>query len=197
MMTPMVLVASPGFGANRVPEAIALVRAAPGKHVVASPGNGTLNHLMGEMFKQTARIDLIHVPYKSGTHPDLIAGRTALLFDPRAGAAAGQAGQHECAGHLAPLAAAARCADHGRSRAAQLRHRTLVWPVRSYLHTACGHRPGERGGGEGDDLSRRGAEGRGLNSQVMAVPNAQVAKSFQADLARWRKVVAELQVTVD
>ena len=37
----------------------------------------------------------------------------------------------------------------------------------------------------------------GRSSQVMAVPNAQFARSFQADLARWLKVAAELQVTAD
>jgi tripartite-type tricarboxylate transporter receptor subunit TctC len=70
--TPVGLVASAGyvlvvnsaFPANNVNELIAQAKASPGKINYASAGNGTLNHLIVEMFKQKVGIDMQHVPYK-------------------------------------------------------------------------------------------------------------------------------------
>jgi tripartite-type tricarboxylate transporter receptor subunit TctC len=70
--TPVGLVASAGyvlvvnsaFPANNVAELIAQAKANPGKINYASAGNGTLNHLIVEMFKQKVGIDMQHVPYK-------------------------------------------------------------------------------------------------------------------------------------
>ena len=70
--TPVGLVASAGyvlvvnsaFPANNVTELIAQAKANPGKINYASAGNGTLNHLIVEMFKQKVGIDMLHVPYK-------------------------------------------------------------------------------------------------------------------------------------
>ena len=73
--TPVGLVASAGyvlvvnsaFPANNVNELIAQAKANPGKINYASAGNGTLNHLIVEMFKQKAGIDMQHVPYKGAS----------------------------------------------------------------------------------------------------------------------------------
>ena len=62
--TPMVLIASPSFKAISVQELIAFAKAAPGKISYGSPGTGNPNHLAGELFKSTAGLDLVHVPYK-------------------------------------------------------------------------------------------------------------------------------------
>jgi len=70
--TPVGLVASAGyvlvvnasFPANNVNELIAQAKANPGKIKYASAGNGTLNHLIMEMFKQKVGIDMQHIPYK-------------------------------------------------------------------------------------------------------------------------------------
>jgi tripartite-type tricarboxylate transporter receptor subunit TctC len=59
-----VLVANSAFPANSVAELIAQAKAKPGQISYASAGNGTLNHLIGEMLKRTAGIDMLHVPYK-------------------------------------------------------------------------------------------------------------------------------------
>jgi tripartite-type tricarboxylate transporter receptor subunit TctC len=50
----------------------------------ASPGSGSSMHLGGELLKSTARIDILHTPYKGsgGAYPDVIAGRVDLLIDP-------------------------------------------------------------------------------------------------------------------
>ena len=59
-----VLVANSAFPANSVADLIALAKAKPGQISYASAGNGTLNHLIGEMFKHSAGVDMLHVPYK-------------------------------------------------------------------------------------------------------------------------------------
>ena len=59
-----VLVANAAFPANSVADLIALAKAKPGVINHASAGNGTLNHLIGEMLKRAAGIDMQHIPYK-------------------------------------------------------------------------------------------------------------------------------------
>ena len=69
--------------ATTVQEFIAEAKAAPKKLSFASSGNGTSIHLSGEMFKQMAGVDIVHVPYR-GSAPavnDLIAGQVDLMFD--------------------------------------------------------------------------------------------------------------------
>ena len=80
---PNVLVVHPTLAAKNVKELIALAKAAPGQLNFASAGNGTSQHLSGELFKTLAGVNMVHVPYK-GTAPamvDLIAGQVQLAFD--------------------------------------------------------------------------------------------------------------------
>jgi tripartite-type tricarboxylate transporter receptor subunit TctC len=62
-----VLVANATFPANNVNELIAQLKANPGKYNYASAGNGTLNHLIMEMFKQQVGLNIQHVPYKTAS----------------------------------------------------------------------------------------------------------------------------------
>jgi len=75
-----VLVANNNFPARNMPEFIATAKAAPGKYMIASAGNGTLNHLIGEMLGRAANIELVHVPYKgaSAAVTDVIGGQVQL-----------------------------------------------------------------------------------------------------------------------
>ena len=59
-----VLVANSAFPANSVADLIAQAKAKPGQISYASAGNGTLNHLIGEMCKNAAGVDILHIPYK-------------------------------------------------------------------------------------------------------------------------------------
>jgi tripartite-type tricarboxylate transporter receptor subunit TctC len=79
---PYVLVLTPTFPANSVPEFIAYAKANPGKINMASAGNGSLSHLCGELFKSMAGIDMVHVPYRSSFLPDLFAGQVQVVFSP-------------------------------------------------------------------------------------------------------------------
>jgi tripartite-type tricarboxylate transporter receptor subunit TctC len=75
-----VLVANNNFPAKNVAELIALAKAQPGKITIASAGNGTLNHLIGEMIGKAAGIDMLHVPYKgaSAAVTDLVGGQVQV-----------------------------------------------------------------------------------------------------------------------
>ena len=82
-LEPMVMVVNPTVPATTVPEFIAYAKANPGKVVMASVGNGTTPHLAGELFKMTAGVDLLHVPYQ-GAAPaltDLLGGRADVMFE--------------------------------------------------------------------------------------------------------------------
>jgi tripartite-type tricarboxylate transporter receptor subunit TctC len=67
-----ILVVNPNVAAKNLQEFIALAKSRPGKLAYSSAGNGSGNHLGGEMLKSLARIDLVHVPYKGGA-PAVVA----------------------------------------------------------------------------------------------------------------------------
>jgi tripartite-type tricarboxylate transporter receptor subunit TctC len=76
---PMILVVHPLVPAKTVPELIDYA----GKVTMASFGIGTASHLAGELFKQMAGIDMVHVPYRGGAPmiTDLLAGQVQIGFD--------------------------------------------------------------------------------------------------------------------
>lgn len=75
-----VLVANAGFRAGNVRELVDMARASPDTITFASAGNGTLNHLIGEMIQQRGAIRLVHVPYKgaAAAASDVVGGQVAL-----------------------------------------------------------------------------------------------------------------------
>jgi tripartite-type tricarboxylate transporter receptor subunit TctC len=79
---PYVLVVHPSVPATTVPQLIAYAKANPGKINMASPGTGTGPHVAGELFKQAAGIDMVHVPYRGGgpVMTDLLGGQVQVLF---------------------------------------------------------------------------------------------------------------------
>ena len=81
--TPNMMVVHPSLPASTLQELIALAKSKPGSLTFASGGSGTTSHLCGEMLKMSAKVDLVHVPYK-GPAPaaqDLLAGRVSLMCD--------------------------------------------------------------------------------------------------------------------
>ena len=75
-----VLVANPSFPARNVAEFIDVAKAKPGAISIASAGNGTLNHLIGEMLQRAAGIELLHVPYKgaAAAATDVVSGQVPV-----------------------------------------------------------------------------------------------------------------------
>ncbi len=80
---PNALVVNKNFPAKTIADLIAMAKKDPGKLSFGSSGIGGANHLSGELFKQMAGIDIVHVPYK-GAAPamnDLIGGHIPIMFD--------------------------------------------------------------------------------------------------------------------
>ena len=81
---PLILVVHPSLPVKSVKELIALAKSRPGELHFPSAGNGSSSHLGGELFKSTANINIVHVPYKGSNQAiiDLIAGRVSLFINP-------------------------------------------------------------------------------------------------------------------
>ena len=80
---PNMLVVHPSLGVSTVAELIALLKANPNKHSFGSAGNGTSQHMSGELFKAMTGVQMQHIPYKgSGPMiPDLLAGTISMSFE--------------------------------------------------------------------------------------------------------------------
>jgi tripartite-type tricarboxylate transporter receptor subunit TctC len=80
---PLVLAVHPSVPANNLKELITYIREKKGNIVYASAGNGTPQHMTGELFKSMAKLQITHVPYK-GSAPaiaDLLGGHVPMMFD--------------------------------------------------------------------------------------------------------------------
>jgi tripartite-type tricarboxylate transporter receptor subunit TctC len=101
VMSPYILSVNPSVPARTIQELIALAKSKPGQLNYASAGNGTGPHLAGEMLRNTAKIDIVHIVYK-GAAPamvDLMAGQVQMFFQTGPGSLA-----QIRAGKIRPLA---------------------------------------------------------------------------------------------
>jgi tripartite-type tricarboxylate transporter receptor subunit TctC len=82
-VVPLLLAVHPSVGAKTVPELVGWIKANPDKAIYASSGPGSSLHMAAELFMSMTKTKMQHVPYKgsSAAHPDLLAGRTAMIFD--------------------------------------------------------------------------------------------------------------------
>ena len=80
---PYIWMVKPSVPARDLGEFIAWAKANPGKVNYGSPGQGSVHHLAGELFKRAAGIDMVHVPYKGGTtaYTALLGGEIDAMFD--------------------------------------------------------------------------------------------------------------------
>ena len=79
---PTILTVHPSIEARTVKELIGLIKAHPGKFSYASPGAGTPPHLLGELFRLSLGLDVVHVPFSSGGTAigSTVAGHTPISF---------------------------------------------------------------------------------------------------------------------
>ncbi len=80
---PIVLMVTKGLAVQSVAELVAMAKREPGRLAFGSSGNGSTNHLAGELLKAQAGIDIVHVPYR-GAAPamtDLVGGQIQMMFD--------------------------------------------------------------------------------------------------------------------
>ena len=162
---PEMLVVASNVPANNMAELIALAKAQPGKLNFASAGIGGLPHLAGELFKLTAKIDIVHVPYR-GAAPainDLLGQQVQMTFldlpvilpQIKAGTL-----RPIALGAPHPLADRARRADHGGSRHAGSADRKLVRHDRAGRNAGEDRRRAQPHHQRGDGRPRRQGEAR-------------------------------------
>ncbi len=77
-----ILIASPGIPVNSAKDIVSFARSNPGKMMYGSSGVGGFNHFAGELFRNMAGIDMVHVPFKGGGTAMIgtISGEVQLLF---------------------------------------------------------------------------------------------------------------------
>lgn len=82
MSAPGVLAVSPNLPVKNLQELIALAKKSPGQLSFGSTGNGGSQHMAGELLKERAQIEILHVPFKgaSGALTDLMAGHISMAF---------------------------------------------------------------------------------------------------------------------
>jgi tripartite-type tricarboxylate transporter receptor subunit TctC len=199
---PLVLVASTQIPANTLRDFVALTRENPGKYAYASPGNGTLNHVMGELLKQAAKSDMPHIPYKggAGAYADMYSGAVAVMFDPILSATT-QVKQ----GKLKAYA----IASPKRSPAlpdvptmAELGYPGFEATLWLGVFAPTGTPPAAVNRISTDIATvLKNPEVRarleGLGGEVVGMPHEAFAKTYARDLARWGKTIKELNIRID
>jgi len=82
-VVPLLLAVHPSVPAKNVTELVAWIKANPDKANYASSGPGSSLHMAAELFMSMSKTKMQHIPYKgsSAAHPDLLSGRTAMIFD--------------------------------------------------------------------------------------------------------------------
>jgi tripartite-type tricarboxylate transporter receptor subunit TctC len=83
LMAPQMLVVHPSVNAKSMPELVAYAKARPGEIKFASSGYGTQPHILGEMLRLAAGIDIAHVPYRGAGQSvtDVVAGQVPMIFE--------------------------------------------------------------------------------------------------------------------
>lgn len=198
---PNVLVVNPAFPAKNLADFLKLVKANPGKYPYASAGNGTLNHLLGEMLNSTAGVKLQHIPYK-GVAPamtDVIGGQVPMAFTSLPSVL-----QHLKAGRLVAIGVSSP------SRSPVLPDVPAIGEqVPGYSGTlwvglfAARGTPPEVEGRLQDAMKKVLAAAdtqEKLQAQGVELANttpAQFAAQLQEDIARWARIVKESGATID
>jgi tripartite-type tricarboxylate transporter receptor subunit TctC len=189
-----VLVVHPSLGVSSVAELIALAKAKPGTLTWASSGPGSVSHLFGEMMKQIAGIDLVHVPYQGAAllMTAVVSGEVSIGFPPVL-----QGVPHVKAGRLKALGVTSARASQFLPEAAPLAlqglpgltfanwyavfapprtPKPLVQTLRDAFHSVF-HDPSVR-----QKLAAVGMEEQWQEPE-------QIPAIIEGDLARWRRVV--------
>ncbi len=97
----LAIVVHPSLPVRSVKDLVALAKSRPGQVNYASGGNGTATHLAGELFKQVAGVQMVHIPYKGAgvAIGDLLGGHVSIMFS-----SVGASAQHVAKGKIRALA---------------------------------------------------------------------------------------------
>jgi tripartite-type tricarboxylate transporter receptor subunit TctC len=198
---PNVLVVRAESPFKSVADVLAAARAQPGKLTFASQGNGTSAHLAGEMFKNLAKVDITHIPYR-GAGPamtDLLGGQVDLFFGTAAAVSVLVDG-----GKLRPLAVTTPQPSPAFKGVPALAETVPGYAVESWygLYAPAGTpadviqklNAAAKKGAHAPEFVKK-VEQEGLS--VIASEPAELDRYVKAEQARWRKVVTENGIKAD
>jgi len=191
------------FPVNSMQEAIAAIRANPGKYYFASPGNGTPHHIGMELIKLRLGLDATHVPYKglSGAMTDLVGGQVQMMFT-----LVHSAIPHVRAGRVRALAVTGAVRSPQFPEAPTFREQGIdfmddvdAWyavlgPAKIAPELAARLNADVNGVMALPEV-KQNLLGQGL-IPVTSTPEA-LAALIKSDLSRWAKVIDEAKITVD
>ncbi|MFN0163966.1 MAG: Bug family tripartite tricarboxylate transporter substrate binding protein [Burkholderiales bacterium] len=199
---PLVLVASLQVPANSLRDFVSLTRDLPGKHAYASPGNGTLNHVMGELFKQVARLDMPHIPYRggAGAYVDMYSGNVAIMFDPILSATTQvKQGKLKAYAIAAPKRSPALPDVPTMAELGYAGFEATLW-LGVFAPTGTPAAVVNRISVDiGTVLKNPEVRARleGLGGEVVGMPHDAFSKAYARDLGRWGKAIKELNIKID
>ena len=192
--SPSILVAHPRVPVKNVADLVALARQQPGRLNFAIGGLGSSLHLAGDAFKMKAGVYIVNIPYR-GTSPalqDVLAGQVELMF-----AAVGNAQTHVRAGKLRALGVTSprrlpMFPDVPAIAETLPGYESNAWfgvfgPARMPTETVQRLADALRGGLQSPDVKRR-IEQEG--AQAMHQSPEEFSRFVQAEIVRWREVVA-------
>ncbi len=196
-----VLVVKPDSPFKTVGDIIEAAKKSPGKYTFASQGSGTSAHLAGELLKNLAQIDLLHIPYR-GAGPaltDLLGGQVDMMFATNAAVAGFIANKR-----LRPIAVTAPAGKSKLAGVPTVEETVPGYVVDSWyaLYAPAGtpqpiiDKIGaavKRAAQDPDFIKRAEGEGVMLHSSSPAELDAFV----RADTQRWHKIVTENKITAD
>ena len=194
--TPLFLVVHPSVPAKNVKELVALAKRQPGQLTFASGGNGSSNHLAGELLKLLAGVDLLHVPYK-GAGPamsDVMAGHVDLMLG-AAGLAEARAGRVKVLGVTSAKRSASAPELPTLAEAGVPGYESTIWF--GLLAPAGTPRPiVDRLSQEiGKVLQQKTMRDRFNTVDLTPTTPEEFAAHIQREIPKWRKVVTEAKIT--
>lgn len=191
------------FPAKNMQEAIALIRASPGKYNFASPGSGTPHHVGMELIKQRLSLNVTHVPYKgfAGAMTDLVSGQVQMMFT-----LIHSSIPHVRSGKIRALAVTGATRSPQYPDAPTFREQGIdfmddvdAW----YAVMAPGRAPAALVARLNADVNATMAQpevrDQLLKQGMIPVTSTpgELAVLIKSDLARWAKVVTDARITVD
>jgi tripartite-type tricarboxylate transporter receptor subunit TctC len=195
--SPYVLVVNRQLPVHTLGELTTYLKAHPGKVAFASSSPGTGQHLAGEVYKKSAGVDIMHVPYKgsSAALPDLIAGRVGMMFDNVAVMT-----PHTKAGELVPLAVTSpqrfpllpdvpTVAESGYPGFSVIGWFALLAPANTPTKTVTDLNAAVDEVLRSPKLASKLAD-LGAEPKITTLPEAN--KFMQDEMERWRKVIQEI-----
>lgn len=194
--TPLFLVVHPSVPAKNVKELVALAKRQPGKLTFASGGNGSSNHLAGELLKLLGGVDLLHVPYK-GAGPamiDVMAGHVDMMLG-AAGLAEARAGRVRALGVTSAKRSASAPELPTLAEAGVKGYESTIWfgllapagtpqPVVNRLSQEIGK-----------VLQQKTLRDRFNTVDLTPTTPEGFAAHIQREIPKWRKVVTEAKIT--